>query len=362
MPFVRNKVVVKCPECGYEEDKIISDLSRYGFSCKMCGDNISIPNKYNREILKQLHDKNIISEYDFECSFSWSGKYKYDSKFYFNNKMILEENQGMQHYVELNGKYKGKFNEIQKHDKEKKALANKQEIDLLVIDCSYSTKEFLKENFIKEYDKIGINLRDLDWDLIDCNAQKSLLVDICNYYEENKPIRVKDVAKVFKVGLSTASNYLNKGAKIGLCSYNNFKNHKIFSGQYNKEKVLVYKDNKLVHIFSSQAEAERQMKRIYCENFSQANINLCIKGFRKEHKGFIFRKFNDPIIEDFQKDENKIYKRNRRVVIYKDDVLIGEFKNQKEASKNIGVSVETLRKWLNKKSISREKYTAYYMD
>ena len=48
------KVQLKCPNCGYEKATIVQNLTKRGFSCSMCGDGISYPNKFIRNMLDML--------------------------------------------------------------------------------------------------------------------------------------------------------------------------------------------------------------------------------------------------------------------------------------------------------------------
>jgi hypothetical protein len=65
------------------------------------------------------------------------------------------------------------------------------------------------------------NLSDVCWDEIWINSQKSILVEVCNYWS-TKDINctVSFVAYEFGLSTSTIRNYLKSGTKLGLCEYN----------------------------------------------------------------------------------------------------------------------------------------------
>ena len=59
----------------------------------------------------------------------------------------------------------------------------------------------------------------IDWGKMDKNAQKSLKIDICKYWNEHENLTPKDLAKVFGIDRHTVNRYLNWGNSNGLCCY-----------------------------------------------------------------------------------------------------------------------------------------------
>ena len=57
------EVLCRCPECGHKRMRKVQYLSNYGFSCEMCSDNISYPNKVCRLLLKELPVEESEPEY-----------------------------------------------------------------------------------------------------------------------------------------------------------------------------------------------------------------------------------------------------------------------------------------------------------
>lgn len=100
------KLLCRCPLCNSQKEIIANNLVRYGFSCPVCNDGISYPNKFVRKILMEL---NI--EFISEKSFDWSNGKIYDI-FIPSLKMIIE-NHGKQHYEDTNY-FRTTFNEQKK--------------------------------------------------------------------------------------------------------------------------------------------------------------------------------------------------------------------------------------------------------
>lgn len=86
------KIEVKCPNCGMEFKVILNHLSKRSFSCPMCSDKVSLPNRILRTFLKFISKQ--LNEYDFEKEFDWSQGKVYDGYFVKNSKKYLVEMQG----------------------------------------------------------------------------------------------------------------------------------------------------------------------------------------------------------------------------------------------------------------------------
>ena len=111
-----DKVLIKCPECGFEKEMIISDLYKRGFGCLQCSDSISFPEKVMYNLLKQLNVK-FITQYSKTYA-KWCNKYKYDFYFKLNNEEYIIETHGLQHYKD-NTDFKMSLKEVQENDKNK---------------------------------------------------------------------------------------------------------------------------------------------------------------------------------------------------------------------------------------------------
>lgn len=232
------KIEVICPDCGAKKKTTICNLVNQGFSCQKCKDNISKPNKFARNILRQLLEKKVIDFYELEYTPNFikeiNSKYKYDAFFRYNNKDYYQENQGKQHYTEngfVNNKEQQK--ERIKIDKIKKEKASKY-ANFIEIDCSESDFEFLKNKFINAYNKIEIDLNlYIDWKETENSIFTNIMKQICIYYEEHKPITIRELTGIFKIDRNVISKYLNKGTKLGFCNYI-YKDNLVLGGKRSK--------------------------------------------------------------------------------------------------------------------------------
>ncbi len=288
------KVFLRCPDCGYQKELRIHVLTNYGFSCNKCSDNFSVPNKFCRNILSQLYRNNIIQDYDIEYTPNWVKEYKYsyDDMFIYNGRMFLAENHGIQHYEECH--FWESLKEVQRRDKHKVKLAKENNIQLLVTDCRSSDFAFLQNNFVKTFNSLGIKLDIIDWNEVREKITENIIKEICELYEKRKPISLTQFSKEVKLCRETISKYLKQGTKLNWCDYEGIDISEIKRNLYER-KILVYKDNKLIHIFSSKTLACEKMSQIYKEYFTLKSITRVLKKERKTYKGFIFRYIDEPL-------------------------------------------------------------------
>ena len=252
------KVELKCPNCGHTKAMQISKLTLQGFSCDLCSDGISYPEKLMASILTKL-DIEFIKQMSYD-----SGEHKYD--FYLPQYNAILETHGMQHYEQSP---RGRsLEEEQKNDEYKRELAIGNGIlnkNYHEIDCRYSTLEWCKPNIEKtltSYVDVSI-LTDEDWKEVDLQAQKSLKIEVCKYWKENKKIdsalTIQQVVEVFGIGASTVQRYLHWGNTNGFCIYDGQEEKKA-SDKRNSTFVYLIKPNggKWFDEPMSMVEMERQ--------------------------------------------------------------------------------------------------------
>ena len=203
------KFKFKCNKCEEIGDlRSLNQVVQHGYVCHYCSDKKSIPNKFMVELLKIM---NI--DFKSEKTFKWSEGKQYD--FYIPNLNMIIEMNGIQHYEESP---RGRsLKEEQENDVYKKELALNNNVEnYIVIDCRYSTFEWLKKNVIKELDNI-FNLNNVDWNKIWINCQKSLVIQTWELY--NQGMSTKEIAKELNIGKTTVGRYLHKGNEIGKCKF-----------------------------------------------------------------------------------------------------------------------------------------------
>ena len=219
-----DSVVVICSDCGKQKEIRIATLYKYGLGC-ICGDGFSYPEKFMSNVLNQLE---IDYKYQYQPKYlkrleedgNWSQK---KSDFYLERYGLI---------VETDGRlgHKGGF----VHGYSKKPLEYYIEVDnwkdeqhllhglkTIRINCFESNMEYIKNSILNsELNKL-FDLSKIDWVKCDKDAQKSLVIEVCNYWNNKKDWETtKHLAKYFKLDISTIRDYLNRGVELGLCGYN----------------------------------------------------------------------------------------------------------------------------------------------
>lgn len=212
------KVELKCPECGHIKHMKIGTLTKHGFSCDICSDGISYPEKLMVSILSKKGVK-FVKQMSYD-----NGEHRYD--FFLPKYDTILETHGIQHYVQ-SGRGRS-LEEEQENDRYKRELAIGNGIlneNYHEVDCRYSTLEWCRPNIEKilsNYMNMSI-LTDEDWKEADTQAQKSLKIEICKYWKDNKDtnsnLTPQRVADVFGMEVSTIRKYLKWGGMTGFCEY-----------------------------------------------------------------------------------------------------------------------------------------------
>lgn len=274
--FSSKIVDVKCPNCGDIRTIRISDMSTYGFNCHKCNDNISLPEKFCYNLLKEL-------EVDFtkEKVFNWSENKRYD--FYIPSLDMVIEVHGEQHYTQSFKSLGGKSVEEEKvNDNYKENLAKLNGIkNYLIVDCRNSDLNWLKDNFIKRLSSY-FNLENIDWKNIYLNSNKSIVVYICEQWNRYyKTHTTKDLAELLKLNQSMIANSVKRGVSLGLCEYDKEIERSKSARKISKPVIQLDLDGNFVRELKSCREG-----LIY--GFDNSSISACCRGVRKVHKGFKF--------------------------------------------------------------------------
>ena len=269
------KIDVKCPVCGFEKIVSIHSLYSNGFSCDICSDGISYPNKFAHELFRQLSNQYL--EYEYEYSPDWAKKYSYDNYIRtLDNEEIIVEMDGAYHYID-------KWNN--NHDEEKDLLAKNHNIDIIRINCDYkkTTERFehIKNNII-----IALNdyfdLSSIDWKRCDLCGTSSIILEVVKYYNDNPKISNIDIAKYFDICVDTLRSYLRIGEEIGLCKYTRNDPSRLCTSK----PIAIYdKDNNLIGVYSSAKQLEKNFseQKLYKSSIFRAAQN------NKPYKGYLFK-------------------------------------------------------------------------
>lgn len=199
---------IKCPYCGYIKNMCVSNLFKTGFSCPICSDGISYPNKYMREFLSQLN-----LDYVPEKVFEWGKQFLYDE--YIENYSMIIENDGEQHY--RNNAFGMNINQKEiDTTKEKLALSNGIKY-YIHIDCSKSNGIYIKNSIMNSQLPIIFSFKenDIDWTKCELNASKSFVRKVWEMW--NNGMTGHEIIINTKLSDTTIRDYINRGYDIGIC-------------------------------------------------------------------------------------------------------------------------------------------------
>lgn len=284
--------ICECLDCGIRKEVTEEYLIYKGFTCSYCSDKISYPEKIILLLLKSIGIK-----YDYQKMFDWSKKVScpYDKKptnkiydFYIPSLDIIIEVNGELHYQESKWSNSRPLSYVKENDKYKRYLANKNNIkEYIVIDCSISDLEYIKENILKsELNKI-FDLSSIDWNEINSMSYGSLMKDCSDLWNSG----VKSAQSIAdKTGLSKATviTYLKRLAKLKLNDYdpkNELRNGARLTQEKNKKELICLNDR---NKFKSIVDCISFYKELGID-FTQARISDVCRGKRNHHKGYQFK-------------------------------------------------------------------------
>lgn len=187
----KDKVYIKCPECGYIRKMPLNNIYTRGFKCNHCSDGISYPEKITMRILDDLKLK-YITQLN-KSIFKWCKNYKYD--FYLPDYNMIIETHGIQHYIQTNRKCARTLREEQENDKLKRELALTNGIEHYIeIDCRESDMKYIKNSILNSKLNELFDLSKVDWSKCDMLSNKSIMIEIINNY--NKGMNVKELCNI----------------------------------------------------------------------------------------------------------------------------------------------------------------------
>ena len=258
-----------CHHCNKVFQSSFSQV-RYSdnFQCPFCGDNVSYPQKFIRELLSQLNE-----EYIPEYSPEWSMNKRYD--FYLPKRNEIWEVHGMQHYEERfkNIKKSRTLQEEQENDEFKKQLSEKNGCKYIVIDARYSNMEYIKNSLFSLPEMRRYSLPKVQWSKCHEYACNNLVQIACDLWNTGL-YDLFDISKIMKLHHVTIKRYLQSASILGMCNYEPFDNK--------KQVVQLTLDKKLIKEFDSMHEAERHT------GISFKHISLCCLSKCKTAKGYIW--------------------------------------------------------------------------
>ncbi|KAA9022950.1 hypothetical protein [Niallia endozanthoxylica] len=214
--YTRNsarKVYFKCPTCNRKILKQIGYVTNFGLTCELCDDGFTIPEKFTVKLLEQLG-----IAFETQKIFEWSGNKRYD--FYIEDKNMILETHGMQHYG-ITFEYLGgrTLEEEQENDRLKfnNAIENGVE-NYIVIDCQRSEFKYLKNSFLKSEFANSYDLTCIDWEECYKFACSSLMHEAWKMWD-NGMTSTSKIAEKLNISRTGATRYLKRGYELGICTY-----------------------------------------------------------------------------------------------------------------------------------------------
>lgn len=268
------KIELICPICKYMFKQICNQAVNRGLCCPKCNDNISYPEKFMFNLLKQ-------ADIDFKRQFSpsWAKPFLYDFMFDFESNKYIVEMDGQFHF---NNKFSN-FNRQQLNDGIKNSLAIDNGYYIIRIDCNYQDVKnrysYILENILSSELSRIIDFSKIDFQQCDNSAQNSLVKTISDYWNQGVKNNY-EIAKLLKMDRHTIIRYLKKASECNLIdeSYEDIKkSNRIYSsklvGVANGQKI---KCNETGEIFNSYQEAKRKYG---CDvyNFFKKHCSYCGK-------------------------------------------------------------------------------------
>lgn len=212
------KLEFVCPQCGHHKFVTPHRIKGAGFSCPVCSDGLSYPNKFIMSLLSQLNVDCLESEYSPE----WIGKLRYDSHFTYNNKeYIVEMDGGLGHGIGNNDPIREVGMNGKELDDYKDKMALEHNIIVIRIDCFYTKMEerfsYIKNSIQNSELNILFDLSNVDYDKCNKYATDSLSIKSANLYDDGLSIR--EISEMLGISYSTIYQWLKRLALEGLCSY-----------------------------------------------------------------------------------------------------------------------------------------------
>ena len=307
------KLDFKCPRCGHIKKDTFNHISFFGFSCPVCSDGISYPNKFIAKLLVELNmgfEREVLFDLcKFPCYVD-NNKLDYGIFDFVIPKMnlIIEADGGLGHGKNMmniirHNRRKITVEESIYRDKTKDILANRNGYKVIRIDCSYNKihNRFssITQNIKKSALSLLLDLSSIDFESIDKYCiENSYTIDAANLW--NQGFNVSEISNILKISRSTIYSYLTISANYGLCNYN--KLNSISRGHKRSNRrvpyMVTYENRK--EIF----DTLNNLIQYYDEHY---NIKLSRESIRRHIKNNSFykdRKFSKISNVEFNKYKN----------------------------------------------------------
>lgn len=261
-------VNLKCPHCSFRKVGKVHNLTNSGFSCPVCSDGISFPERFMANVLREIG-------FDFVTQYKFNGSSKkYD--FYLPSLDVIIEVHGEQHYKDSHrGKQWKSYEEEHENDLFKYDLAviNGYEYNknYFIINCRRTEWGWIRNSIINSPLNLYIP-SDFDWQQIFECSLVSHLHEACKLYEQGKtPV---EISRIINKSGDVVRRYLKRGAEIGLCSYNPKEYYQNF---YKRVVMLNLETKDIVRIYDSISQCSKDL------SYDAATLSSLARGSRGTH-------------------------------------------------------------------------------
>jgi len=280
------KITFICDICNKENIREIRKVTKYGYNCPYCSDNISYPEKVMRSFL----DINNI-KYEVEKIFDWSENRRYD--FYIPLFNCIIETHGEQHYKE-NSDFNRSLAENIEIDNHKEYIAYKNGInDYIIIDCRDTNFEYIKKSIENSMLKNILNISETNWGECEINSLKSIVLEVGKEWNN---IKIKDtntlklISNKLNISIATVQRYLKICGELGICNYTTkslIKDDNFIS--YGSVGVRCIELNKE---FNSITKCVEYLNSLNEKTYDASSIVKVCRGKISHHKGYHFEYIN----------------------------------------------------------------------
>lgn len=346
------KIEFICSDCGYVDKRIVNNVIKLGFKCKKCSDGVSYPEKFMMNMLEQ-----IKTRFEIQKSFLWSDNKFYD--FYLPNLNCIIETNGEQHYVKRKTYRNRTLQEEQENDLYKEQIAIKNNIrHYVIINCTESNLEFLKNNILNSKLNELLNLSQVDF--LKCHefACSNLVKIVSDLW--NKGENISAIKEMVNLSNSTIRTYLKKAKELNWCDYDPKKimrNNAVKNRYDNKRKIVqLSTGNEFIKEWNSISDASSHYR------INKSAIIQVLKG-----KTYISCGFKWQYKEDYDKGiipVNPPSTINNKYIVQltMDGKLVNEFESMTLAGKTLGINTSCISKVCNGKSEHAGGYRWLYKE
>lgn len=287
-----SRVICICLDCGTEKETSFATLHDNGFSCQVCGDSVSFPNKFIRYMILDESIQKQLKIFKFEFVMNWDIKCRLDVYFEKDNKKYAIEMQGNQHKtLKWGNKERPKIKELDEYKRTKLIEDGIIEIE---IDAEESNFDYIYNNIIKSKLNDVLDLSKVDWKSILEKCYDNLIKEACDLYNNNPYFSTEDVAQKMFVNKVTIIRFLKKGMKLGWCDYKT-QEHIRRSIKASKWIFELYEEN---GSFIIETFGARKMAEYIKDNYPDRKLdNGIISKMAKNNyliKGFIIKRKPNP--------------------------------------------------------------------